>query len=245
MIEIARQLGSRAAEVALDFVVPNQCPTCNAFVHGTGLCAICWQGARFIVPPFCARCGLPFDYDPGAEAWCGNCLAQTPPFEHARAAMTYDEISRGIILAYKHGDRLDLTPIIATWVCAAGKELLADADAVIPVPMHPRRLFQRRYNQAAVLAQAVGRLSNVDVMVDVLRRTRSTPSQGGLGRKAREKNLRGAIVSTAAMQSMLVGRRLLLIDDVLTTGATVAACSRALLKAGALRVDVLTLARVI
>jgi ComF family protein len=111
--------------------------------------------------------------------------------------------------------------------------------------MHPRRLFQRRYNQAAVLAQAVGRLSNVDVMVDVLRRTRSTPSQGGLGRKAREKNLRGAIVSTAAMQSMLVGRRLLLIDDVLTTGATVAACSRALLKAGALRVDVLTLARVI
>lgn len=197
------------------------------------------------MPPFCARCGLPFDYDAGADSWCGACVSRSPPYERARAAMTYDDLSRDLILAFKHGDRLDLTPLAVSWLRAAGGALIADADVVVPVPMHPRRLLRRRYNQAAVLAQGLGAIAGIEVAATALRRTRRTAAQSGLGRTAREKNLRRAIAPTEAARPRLAGRRLLLIDDVFTTGATVTACTQALLGAGALRVDVLTLARVI
>lgn len=245
MIEGIRRVGSGAARVALDFIVPIQCPICRAFVRSTGLCPTCWPKARFIVPPYCARCGLPFDYDAGADAWCGACVSRSPPFERVRAAMTYDDLSRDLILAFKHGDRLDLAPLAVSWLHAAGSSLIADADAVVPVPMHAGRLLRRRYNQAAVLARGLGAVADIDVVARALRRTRRTPSQSGLGRAAREKNLRRAIAPTEAARPRIAGRSLLLIDDVLTTGATVTACSQALLRAGALRVDVLTLARVI
>jgi ComF family protein len=159
--------------------------------------------------------------------------------------MTYDDLSRDIILAFKYGDRLDLAPLVVSWLCTAGGALIADTDAVVPVPMHPSRLLRRRYNQAAVLAQGLGVVADIEVVATALRRTRRTPTQSGLGRSAREKNLRRAIAPTEAARSRLAGRHLLLIDDVLTTGATATACSQALLSAGALRVDVLTLARVI
>lgn len=245
MIAGMRRFGSGVAHATLDFIVPIQCPICRAFVRSTGLCPTCWPKARFIGPPFCARCGLPFDYDAGADSWCGACVSRSPPFERARAAMTYDDLSRDFILAFKHGDRLDLAPLAVSWLCAAGAALLAHADAVVPVPMHPRRLLRRRYNQAAVLAQGLGAVADIDVVATALRRTRRTPTQSGLGRTAREKNLRRAIAPSEAGRPRLAGRNILLIDDVLTTGATVTACSHALLGAGALRVDVLTLARVI
>ena len=170
------------------------------------------------MPPFCARCGLPFDYDAGADSWCGACVSRSPPYERARAAMTYDDLSRDLILAFKHGDRLDLTPLAVSWLRAAGGALIADADVVVPVPMHPRRLLRRRYNQAAVLAQGLGAIAGIEVAATALRRTRRTAAQSGLGRTAREKNLRRAIAPTEAARPRLAGRRLLLIDDVFTTG---------------------------
>lgn len=245
MIKALRHLGWGAVNAAMDLVVPRQCAVCGVFVQNAGLCTTCWPNAHFIAAPLCEWCGLPFDYDVGADAWCGVCVAQSLPFGRARAAMTYDDVSRALILAFKHGDRLDLAPIMASWMRHAGSDLIGDAHGLVPVPLHPRRLRRRRYNQAAVLANTLGATCAIEVHSNALRRTRHTASQNGLGRKGRERNVRGFIAPTSAVGPQLEGRRLLLIDDVLTTGATVSACTRALLRAGAAQVDVLTLARVI
>jgi ComF family protein len=154
----------------------------------------------------------------------------------------YKGVGRALVLAFKHGDRLDAAPTLARWLARAGAELLADADVIVPVPLHRRRLFARRYNQSAVLALALGRLTGRAVAVDALARIRSTPSQGGLDRRARAANVRRAIVAQRALA--VKGRRVVVVDDVLTTGATVGVCVRALLRAGAVSVDILTLARV-
>ncbi len=242
---IAASLG-RFATRTLDVLLPPQCLRCGAMVDAPGvLCAPCWERIVFLGPPECDACGLPFEYDAGEGALCGACTRKRPPYRRARAAMVYDDASRRLVLAFKHGDRTDTAPAFGRWLVRAGGDLIADADLVAPVPLHWTRLFARRYNQAALLGHAVGRLAGIPVVPDVLVRHRRTPSQGRLSPSARHRNLRGAFAAPRSRVAAIKGRRVLLVDDVLTTGATAAACTRTLLRAGARAVDVLTLARVV
>ncbi len=241
----ARRAGRAAVRRIVDALLPPRCIGCGAVVGSVGaLCGDCWRGIDFITAPFCARCGLPFGHEAGPGAICGECARNPPPFERARAAAVYDDASRRLILSFKHADRTDAAPALGGWLVRAGAEILADADAIVPVPLHRRRLLARRYNQAALLAGALSRASGVPCVVDGLVRTRATPSQGRMDRARRERNVRGAFAVRPARAAALRGRHVVLVDDVFTTGATASACARALLKGGASRVSVLALARV-
>ena len=235
-----------AARAVLDVLLPPQCLACGVPVAGTGaICGECWQGTDFIGPPYCVACGLPFAFDHGSDALCGACMARRPPFERARAVMRYDEVSRALVMNFKHGDHTHGAPAFGRWLARAGDRLLVEADVVAPVPLHRRRLAHRRYNQAALLAAAVGRIAEVPVLPDLLVRVRRTPSQGRLSAAGRARNVRGAFAARDRARRHLQGRRVVLVDDVYTTGATVRECARALCRAGASAVDVLTLARVV
>jgi ComF family protein len=234
----------RAADAVLDLLLPPRCLKCGAAVGAAGaLCAPCWRGITFLGAPCCACCGLPFPFDQGPDALCGACARARPAFARARAAMRYDEESRRLILAFKHGDRLHLAPALGAWMRRAGAELIAEADSIVPVPLHWTRLFARRYNQAAVLAHALAGAGGTRVGADWLKRRRRTPSQGKRNREARRRNVAGAF--QVRRRQDVEGRRILLIDDVFTTGATLEECARVLLRAGAARVDALTLARAV
>jgi ComF family protein len=244
------RFGEGAARVAADALWPPRCLSCGAGVDQAGrLCPACWQRIDFIAEPLCRRCGLPFAFAiPGEDfgaTECGACLRQPPPFDRARAAMRYGDASRKLILAFKHGDRTDAAPALAAWLARAAGGLLGDCDVIAPVPLNRWRLLRRRYNQAALLAQALARRAGKPVAVDALRRLRATPSQGGLTAAQRRTNVRGAFAVRPRWADRIAGRGVLLVDDVMTTGATVEACARALRAAGAARVDVVTLARVV
>jgi len=237
----------RAGRAALDLLFPPLCISCRAQVSDPGaLCPACWQAIQFLDGPMCERCGLPFDFDPGGETLCAGCHAYPPAYDKARAVMRYDEHSRGPILALKHGDRLDLAPGFTRWLSRGGRALLDEADIILPVPLHPYRLWTRRYNQSAELARALARQTGKPCNLDSLTRSRATPSQGAMrSAKARRRNMLGAFKVPPRHKSAIAGRNILLIDDVLTTGATVDACARALKRAGAVKVFVLALARVV
>jgi ComF family protein len=237
----------RAGRTALDLLFPPLCIVCRAQVGEPGaLCAGCWQQIRFLDGPMCECCGLPFEFDPGGATLCAGCHARPPAYDQARAVMRYDEHSRGPILALKHGDRLDLAPGLNRWLNRAGRALIDDADVIFPVPLHRSRLWARRYNQSAELARQIARTTGKPVNIDALVRSRATPSQGAMrSAKARRRNMLGAFRVPPRHKSAIAGRKILLIDDVLTTGATVDACARALKRAGAAKVLVLALARVV
>ncbi|NQV82896.1 MAG: ComF family protein [Rhodospirillales bacterium] len=233
---------------ALDILLPPQCPSCNGVVEAAGvLCGPCWRQVDFVSPPQCVACGLPFSFDTSLSdtVLCGACARRRPPYERARAVMVYGDFSRKLVLAFKHGDRTDTAPALGRWMASAGADLIQDADVIAPVPLHWSRLFARRYNQAALLAGVVGKLAERTVVQDLLIRRKRTPPQGRLGVAARRRNVQGAFRLHPARTGNLEGRRVLLIDDVLTTGATVAGCAKVLLRGGAVAVDVLTLARVV
>lgn len=234
----------RAASALLDLLLPPRCLSCGTTVSAAGtLCARCWRDITFLGAPCCACCGLPFDFELAATTLCGQCARMRPPFDRARAAMRYDAASRKLILAFKHGDRLHLAPAFGVWLRRAGSELVSEADIAVPVPLHWTRLFARRYNQSAVLAHALRDAGGPPVGVDWLVRCRRTPSQGKRNAAGRERNVRAAFVVKPGRD--VRGKRILLIDDVFTTGATVGECARVLRRAGAQRVDVLTLARTV
>jgi ComF family protein len=228
----------------LNLALPPRCLACGTIVSDAAtLCGNCWPHVEFIARPLCASCGIPLTAASDEDnLQCGACLATRPPWRRARSVFRYQGVGRDLILAFKHGDRLDAAPTLSRWLARAGAELLGNADLIVPVPLHRRRLFSRRYNQSAVLALGLGKVTGVPVLVDALIRTRSTPTQGGLDRNARAINVRGAIATVP--ERPVKGRRVVLVDDVLTTGATAGVCIAALKKAGAVSVDILTLARV-
>lgn len=207
-----------------------------------GLCPECWPAVYFLAEPLCQQCGAPLEQ--AQQEPCGHCQASQSPLHQTRAAMLYDDGSRDLVLHLKHADALAGVPVMARWLQRAGAAQLREANFVVPVPLHWTRLFKRRYNQSAELARALARLSKVAALPDALHRTRRTPSQGGLSRPQRRENVRDAFGVKDRYRSRINGANIVLIDDVLTTGATLEACAAALLDAGAARVDALTLARV-
>ncbi|HYE51753.1 MAG TPA: ComF family protein [Azospirillaceae bacterium] len=231
---------------ALDLLLPPRCLGCGVDVERTGaLCPDCWKRMAFIARPHCERCGLPFEFEAPDTALCGGCAAVPPAYGRCRAVLAYDDASRPLLLAFKHGDRTDAAAAFGPWLARAGAELLKDADLLVPVPLHRWRLFARRYNQAALLARAAGRAAGVAAAPDLLLRRRRTPSQGGLSRAGRARNVAGAFAVRPGRDALVRGARIVLVDDVYTTGATAEECARVLLRAGAARVDVLALARVV
>ena len=238
--------GKRLGKAVLDALLPPLCLSCQMVVDQPGaVCPSCWAKLTFLGSPMCRRCGLPFPHDVGPAAECAACVADPPPWERARAVFAYDETSRGLVLGFKHSDRLHAAPAFGRWLARAGAELAGEADIVAPVPLHWLRLALRRYNQAALLAQALVATAGGTCIPDVLKRTRRTPTQGKLSRGERLKNVAGAFGVRPRHRDRVEGKRVLLVDDVLTTGATARACAKALLAAGASAVDVVTLARVI
>jgi ComF family protein len=230
----------------LDIVLPPLCPSCRAPLSGGhGVCAECWSKLSLIEPPYCARLGIPFAYDPGPGLLSMEAIAHPPAYDRARAAVRYDGVARKLVQSFKYGDRLDLAPMLGQWMARAGREVLTGADALVPVPLHWRRLWGRRFNQSAALAGAIAGLTDVAVLHDTLKRVRATPQQVGLSKTQRADNVQGAFRVPAEKKPEVAGRRLVLIDDVLTSGATVDTCARALLRAGAAHVDVLVFARVV
>jgi ComF family protein len=230
---------------ALDVALPTLCPACREPVGGNGLCASCWAKLSLIAPPYCERLGIPFAYDPGPGVLSMQAMANPPAYHRARAAVRYDDIARALVHALKYGDRLDLAPTMGRWMARAGRELVADADALIPVPLHWRRLWARRFNQSALLAKTISQETGVGIAEGVLKRVKATIQQVGLSQTERAQNVQGAFRVPSERRADVAGRRLVLIDDVLTSGATSDACARTLLRAGASQVDVVVFARVV
>ena len=236
----------RGGRAILDLLYPPLCLACRTPVSDPrALCADCWKALTFIEGAVCDCCGLPFELDPGSDSLCASCMVRPPAFDRARAAIHYDDASKGMILALKRADRLEFAQLFAVWLRRAGAPLLDAADLIMPVPLHRFRLWRRRYNQSAILAQRLADLTGKPFDPCILVRTRATPSQGQMpSAKARARNVRGAFRVSVRRADNLEGHSVLLIDDVLTTGATIEACARALKRAGAEKVLVLTIARV-
>ena len=234
----------------VDAVLPPRCLACGEIVEEPdALCGRCWGGIAFFAPPWCAGCGLPFAHPAGDGAICADCARGRRAWDRARAVLRYDRNSRGLILGLKHADHTHLAGAFGRWMHRVGGEVLADADLLVPVPLHWTRLVRRRYNQAALLAHAIRAAGGPPVAADWLVRRRKTPSQGHMGPAGRERNVAGAFAlrqpGAFALRPPceLAGRRVVVVDDVLTTGATVDECARVLKRAGAASVGVLTLAR--
>lgn len=234
----------------VQFVLPHQCVGCGTMVaDDRGLCGPCWAATPFIVGLVCDGCGLPLPGDAGEPAAaapprCDDCLADPRPWSRGRAAMLYRDNARRLVLALKHGDRLDLARPASRWMAAAATPILEPGSIAVPVPSHWIRLLRRRYNQAAILAQGVARLTGIEVCPDALVRVRRTETQEGKGRDDRRANVSEAIRPHPQRGKRLAGRPVLLVDDVMTSGATLAASAEAALAAGASSVSVLVLARV-
>jgi len=230
----------------LDALVPPSCPLCFAPVEKAGLCPVCWRGLRLITQLACRGCAMPFNHD-GVNSVCGTCLIRPQDFDHAVSGMAYDGVGREMILGLKHGDRHDITPVLAAIMLPKSPPLLDGADVVIPIPLHPLRFFRRRYNQSAELArhllQHAGRPAAI-FRPDLLIRQRNTPIQGRKTRTQRQANVKQAFAVPPAAKSDIKGKHILLVDDVLTTGATLSSAARCLKHAGAEKVSVSVAARV-
>jgi len=246
MIAGALAVGRRVGSAVLDTLLPPRCLSCRAAVDRQGgICAGCWGGLAFLAAPLCACCGRPFEVATPEGTLCGDCLRRRPPYDRARSSLVYDDASRPLIAAFKYHDRTPMAALLALWMARAGAELLAEADVIVPVPLHWTRLFARRFNQSAMLAAEIAALTGRPVMADGLVRRRRTRPQARLGHDARLRNVRGAIVVHPRRADRIRGARVLLVDDVLTTGATVDVCAAVLRRGGAVAVDVLTAARVV
>jgi ComF family protein len=231
--------------LAADLILPPVCSGCgSAVADADALCARCWSDIRFIAPPICPVYGTPFTYEMGEGIVSAAALADPPPFARSRSAVIYGDVARRMVHQLKYYDRPHLAEVIARLMRRAGHELLTGNVLLVPVPLFYFRLLKRRFNQSALLAQKVSALSGIPADPFVLQRTRATRQQVGLSATQREENVRGAFRVPGQMLPRVAGASIVLVDDVYTSGATVKAASRALLRAGAASVDVLTFARV-
>ncbi|MFQ5625573.1 MAG: ComF family protein [Methyloligellaceae bacterium] len=229
-----------------DFILPPRCLVCRAPVQGHGgLCAKCWPGIDFIEPPRCDRLGIPLPVPSDGPVVSAAALADPPVYDRARAVARYDGAMRELVHALKYGDRHEGVTLFSRWMIHAGADVLEDADVIVPVPLARTRLWGRRFNQAALLARAVGRAANIPDKPFALERIRRTPSQVGLSAEQRRRNVAGAFRVPGRRRAQVAERNIVIVDDVITTGATANACARTLKRAGAARVDVLALARVV
>ncbi|MGR3320508.1 MAG: double zinc ribbon domain-containing protein [Pseudooceanicola sp.] len=240
-MNIRAHLGS-----ALRVVYPPRCLTCGEMVESDfGLCGPCWRDTPFAAGFVCDLCGLPLPAGrPGEVAHCDECLVRDRPWRQGRAAMVYDGNARRMVLALKHGDRQDLAAPAAHWMALALGDVDTDGMLIVPVPLNRWRLLKRRYNQAALLARQLAGLLGLDWCPDLLARPRRTPALDGKGADERFAVLDGAIRADPRRAALVQGRHVLLVDDVMTAGATLATCARACRGAGARDVTVVTLARV-
>ncbi|MCI4677768.1 ComF family protein [Rhodoblastus acidophilus] len=241
----------KAGGATLDLLYPPACLACRRAVseHG-GLCPQCWSAMRFIERPFCERLGTPFAADFAAEAGGRTispaAFADPPVFQRARVVARFEEgPARQLVHRLKYGDRDELAGPMGLWMARAGAELLSDADLLVPIPLHWTRLARRRFNQAAALAAAIEKVSAVPVETELLLRVKPTPPQVGLTRRLRAQNIQGAFVVPEERRIEVEGCRIVLVDDVMTSGATLNAAARILLRAGAKRVDALVFACVV
>ena len=233
----------------IDFVLPPRCIVTGDIVEKQGvLSADAWSDLNFIADPQCNRCGLPFDfieeYNAGDDV-CGACLKAPPIYSQARSALIYDDASRDIILGFKHGDQTHSVPCFIPWLNQAGAGFLDKADFLMPVPLHRWRILRRRFNQSAIIAKALSQNIKIPFILNGLERVRATPTQGYLQANERKKNVKNAFIVPDEVIPKIRHKRIVLIDDVFTTGATVSECTKALLNNGAGTVDILTLARVV
>lgn len=230
---------------ALDTVLPPRCVATGEIVDAPGMTSPSfWQELGFIEAPLCDTCGIPFSFPAHAGTLCANCIDHAPEYDRARAAVVYNDASRKVILDFKYGDRLQAVHTFALWLLRAGKDLIGEADVLIPVPLHRQRLWQRRYNQAALIAAELAKRTGKDWIADALLRLRQTIPQKGLNRKERNENVKNAFGLNTRRLPAVAEKNILLIDDVFTSGATLNECARTLRTAGAARVNVLTVARV-
>ncbi|MCB1510501.1 MAG: ComF family protein [Hyphomicrobiaceae bacterium] len=239
----------RVARAVADTLIPPLCLSCHRpLADHDALCAKCWSEISFIRAPVCDRLGIPLPYDPGstdgAPLLSAAAIANPPDYDRARAVAHFDGVVRDLIHGLKYADRHDARRLFGNWLAVSASELLADAELLVPVPLHARRLLARRFNQSAILASELARRCGVPLRVDVLQRRRHTASQVGLTRDQRRQNLQGAFHVPDAARRHIEGRTVLLVDDVITTGTTINACARTLKRAGASRVDVVAIAMV-
>ena len=236
---------SRFCKATLDLLLPPRCIGTGEIVDAPGMVSPAyWSQLSFIEQPFCACCGLPFGFDATADMLCGGCLEMAPEFDAARAAVVYNDASRQAVLDFKYGDRMHTAVTLASWMMRAGATLIDCCDILAPVPLHARRLWQRRFNQSAVLADIIAKRSGKIHLADALHRRRHTVPQKGLSRSERGQNVKNAFGIDPRRAEIIKGKNILLIDDVFTSGATLNECARTLRHAGAAAVTVLTVARV-
>lgn len=229
----------------VDIVTPPKCLACRGDVlAGASLCTACWQKLTYLEDPVCDALGIPFAYDEGEGALSAAALADPPPWDRGRAAVLFDDAAKGLVHSLKYRDVTEAGLFMARMMARAGRDLLANADVVMPVPLHRSRLWKRRFNQAAFLAKPLAAACGKAMATDILLRQRATPQQVGLNAEARRKNVRKAFMVPFEKSGLISGKTIVLVDDVRTTGATLAACVVALKKAGAAQVFVLTFALV-
>jgi ComF family protein len=240
----AVSLARHALRPILDFALPPRCPGCGAVTEAPHrFCLPCWSALAFLGAPCCARCALPFDYGEGAELVCGRCLAEPPAFDRLRAAVAYGDIARKVALKLKYGGRPGIAETMARFMA---RHLDAGGDAILaPVPLHRWRIWRRGYNQAALIAAALGRRTGLERRLDLIERVRATPVLRGMNPRQRREAVRGAFRLNPRHQGTLKGKSVVLVDDVYTSGATANACARIVRRAGAARVDVIAWARVV
>lgn len=240
-------IGGLAHRLA-DLVWPPVCPVTGQTVDASGRLDVAgWSRLTFLDAPWCDQCGLPFPYPGGSQSvsatLCALCIARPPVFDRVRAPLAYDDASRSLVLGFKHGSRREMIDQFARWMAMAGRDALDAAEAILPVPLHWQRLLARRFNQSALLGAALSRRTGLPLETENLLRRRATPSQAGQSALSRRRNVAGAF--RVPDRERVAGRRLVVVDDVFTTGATATACARALKRAGASEVSVMTLCRVV
>ncbi len=231
---------------SLDLILPHICPACEQPVSARGLlCTACFPRLTQIAEPLCRCCGVPFESREQAnrQGFCPHCEAEHPAFHRARSVFLYDDASKNLVLPLKHADRTDLAASLAPFLQRAGREFWPECDLILPVPLHRSRLIERRFNQSALLARRLGRLVGRKVLADGLVRIKRTRPLGDLGRAERAEELDGSVIVNPRWQNAFRGKHIVVVDDVMTSGATVQACALALRGAGAAKIDAVAVAR--